>query len=105
MSVSTKGSFQSTVEAEHRDGEGNLIARSVSIQPPDPPSCTKFKCLWKFFWDTVFSSLLSHYHSRRVRYAEKNRHKKIPIKYRTGDDSPKNIRQAIIQIIILKLRR
>lgn len=162
MSVSTRGSFQAKVEAEHRDGicetcgermattggiapgqkeyitlpfndlypgipnqvialdkptgekiacpkcggtKGRLIARSVSIQSPSPSECSKPSCLWKFFWDTVYSSLLSNYHHRRVRYAERKRHKKIPIKYRTGEDAPKNIRQAILAIIKLKLRR
>ena len=126
----SRGSFQAIVEAEHRDGvceecdipmvkvqeepirlgckkcggtKGRLIARSISIQAPPQPKCTAPRCLWKFFWDTVFSSLLSSYHTKRVRYAEKNRHKKIPLKYRTGEDAPKNVRQAIFAII--KLRR
>lgn len=85
--------------------EGSLIARSVSIQPPPQPTCTKPKCLWQFFVDTVYSSLLSTYHCRRVRYAEEKRHKTIPMKYRTGEDAPKNIKRAILAIIILRLRR
>jgi len=27
--ITSRGSFRATVEAEHRDGEGNLIAKSV----------------------------------------------------------------------------
>lgn len=103
--ISTRSGFRAKVGAEHRDGKGNLVARSVSIDAPAPPNCTKFKCIWKFFLDTLFCSLISSYHSKRVRYAERNRHKKIPLKYRTGDDAPKNIRQAILAIIKLKLRR
>lgn len=86
-------------------GQGRLIARSVSIQAPDPPQCIKPRCLWHFFWEVVFSNLLSTYHSRRMEYAEKNRNKEIPGKYRTGKDCPMNIRQAIFAITVLKLRR
>jgi hypothetical protein len=93
------------VVAEHRDGQGNLISRSVSMQAPDPPSCTRFKCMWRFYWATQFCGILSTYHRLRIEYAERNRRKKIPLKYRTGEDAPENIRQAIIAIIKLKLRR
>lgn len=101
----TSTGFRVKVEAEHRDVKGNLIARSVSIQAPTPPNCVRFSCLWKFFWDVVFCGLISKYHSLRVRYAEKNRRKTIPLKYRTGENSPQNIQQAIFAIIKLKLRR
>lgn len=97
--------YKVTIDAEHKDGKGNLIARTMSIEAPNPPNCSKPRCLWKFFWETVFVSLLSTYHSRRVRYAERNRRKKIPMKYRTGENSPENIQQAIFAIIRLRLRR
>lgn len=85
--------------------KGRIIARSVQIQSPEPPNCTSPSCLWKFFLDTLYNSLLSRYHCRRVEYAERKRHKRIPMKYRTGSPAPENIRQAVLAIIILKLRR
>jgi len=81
---------------------GQLIARSVSIQPPPPPQCVSPRCLLKFVLDTLFCALLSSYHARRVAYAEGNRHKKILERYRTGEPSPENIWQAIHAIIKLK---
>lgn len=104
MDVASLAGVNVTIEAEHRDGKGNLIARSVAIQSPALPKCTKPKCLWGFFWEVVFCDLLSTYHRNRVEYAERNRHKKIPLKYRTGD-SPSNIIQAILAIMKLSLRR
>jgi len=85
--------------------EGQLIARSIAIEAPDPPACTKFRCLWKFLLNTLLCGLVSSYHRGRVEYAIRNRDKKIPLKYRTGEDAPENIRQAIFAIIKLKLRR
>ena len=76
-------------------GEGRLIAKTYSVQPPNPPQCLKIKCLYRFFIDTLFCALLSTYHSRRVAYAETNRHKEILERYRTGDPSPKTLWQAI----------
>lgn len=104
MNIASLAGVNVTVEAEHKDGKGNLIARSVSIQSPSQPKCTKPKCLWKFFWAVVFCDLLSTYHRDRVEYAEKYRRREIPLKYRTGD-SPQNIQQAIFAIIRLRLRR
>ena len=130
----SRGSFRATVQGEHRTGkcencgselekkiypekpkvrlicpkcggQGRLIARAVSIQAPTVPKCLKLKCLMKFFLAIVFCSLLSVYHEKRVVYAEKNRHAKIPQKYRTGENSPINIRQAIFAIIKLSIRR
>jgi len=94
-----------TIEAEHRDGKGNLISTSVSIQPVEPPECFRFSCLWKFYLKVVRFWLISQYHMRRVVYAEKNRHKQIPMKYRTGEDGPETIRESILAIIKLSLRR
>ena len=75
--------------------EGHIIARAVSVQPPDPPTCLSFRCLFKFFRDSLFCALLSNYHRRRVTYAEKNRHKKILARYRSGEPAPTTIWQAI----------
>lgn len=83
-------------------GMGRLIAKTYSVQPPSPPQCLSPKCLYQFFKDTLFCALLSSYHSRRVTYAKKNRHKKILERYRTGDPSPKTIWQAIHANIKLK---
>ncbi len=76
-------------------GLGVLIAKTYSVQPPDPPQCLRIRCLWQFLRDTLFCALLSNYHRRRVAYAETNRHKKILERYRTGEPSPKSIWQAI----------
>ncbi len=100
--INSKSKLKIIIDAEHRDGKGNLIARSVSIQPPDPPQCLSIRCLFKFFRDSLFCALLSNYHRRRVMYAESNRHKKILERYRTGNPSPKNIWQAIHALIKIK---
>ena len=80
-------------------GQGRLIARSVPIEAPPPPQCVTPRCLFGFFKDVLYCSLLSTYHKKRVEYAEKNRHKRINDKYRTGMNAPANIPQAIIEII------
>lgn len=80
-------------------GLGKLIVRTYSVQPPAPPKCFSFKCLWQWFRDTLFCALLSNYHRRRVAYATKSRIKgelkPILERYRTGEQSPKTIWQAI----------
>jgi len=86
-------------------GQGRLIGRSVSIQPPAAPKCLSPKCLFKFFRDVIFCGVLSNYHEKRLSYAERNRHKEIPGKYRRGEPAPENIRQAIFAIIRLRTRR
>ena len=83
-------------------GLGVLIVRTYSIQPPAPPQCLSFKCLWQFFRDTIFCALLSTYHQRRVAYATRSRDKPILERYRTGEPSPKSIWQAIHASIKLK---
>lgn len=85
--------------------KGQLISKTVSLHPPEMPDCPKFSCLWRFPLKLFFFFLLSAYHRKRVVYAEKHRRKIIPTKYRTGEYSPTNIRQAIIQILILSIRR
>ena len=82
-------------------GQGRLIARSVSIQPAPAPKCLRLRCIAKFFRDCLYSNLLGSYHKRRVTYAERSRHKKIPNKYRIGSPSPQTIWQAIFAIIKL----
>jgi len=76
---------------------GHLIARTTSVQAPDPPQCISLRCLEKFIMDSLFVAFLSSYHSRRVAYAENNRPEKKVIleRYRTGEPSPKTLWQAI----------
>jgi len=81
--------------AEHRDGNGVLITRQVSIEPPSPPTCIKPQCLLRYLYDALLYALVSTWHSRRVVYAEANRHKDILERYRTGEPSPENLWQAI----------
>jgi len=83
-------------------GMGRLIAKTYSVQPPTPPRCLRVKCLFQFFKDTLFCALLSGYHSKRVAYAEQNRHKEILERYRTGEPSPETMWQAIHANIKLK---
>ncbi len=84
---------------------GQLIAKPISIQAPEAPRCTKFKCLWRFVIDTLLVGFLSSYHRQRVAYAEMNRPEKRKIleKYRTGEDSPETLWQAIYANLKLKL--
>ena len=104
MSTRSRGAPTVTVGADHRDGAGNLIARSVSVETPGPPECFRFSCLWNFYLKVVRHWLVSIYHMKRVVYAEKNRHKTIPVKYRTGEESPNTIKGAIWGITKLSLR-
>jgi len=82
-------------------GMGKLIAKTYSVQPPKPPQCMSFRCLYQFFMDTLFCALLSNYHRRRVAYAEKNRHKVILERYRTGEPSPTGLLRAVVANIKL----
>ena len=85
---------------------GQLIAKPISIQAPEAPRCTRFKCLWRFVMDTLLVGFLSSYHRQRVAYAEMNRPEKgkqILEKYRTGEDSPETLWQAIYANLKLKL--
>jgi len=86
-------------------GQGRLIVRTTSIQPPRPPTCSKAGCLWRFFFRVVYTSLLSTYHKKRIEYATTKRHYGIPAKYRTGDPSPQNTKEAIKALIGLKLEK
>ena len=89
---------------EHRDSKGELISRQVSISPPRL-TCLELGCLWRYMKQSLLCSLLICYHERRVSYAERHRHKKIPMKYRIGEPQPTSIRGAIIAVIKLRLRR
>ena len=85
--------------------KGQLIARPISIQAPDPPACISLRCLWRFVMDSLYLAMLSAYHFRRVAYAEKNRPEKgrvILERYRTGEPAPQNLWQAIHANIKLK---
>lgn len=81
--------------AEHKDGDGNLITRQVSIQPPSPPTCIRLSCLWNYVWGSLTYAMICAYHQRRTAYAEANRSKNILERYRTGEPSPQTMWQAI----------
>lgn len=89
----TQSGIELTWGAEHRDGEGRLITRQVSINTPQAPTC--LKCLLKYLKDALLYALVVNYHARRAAYAEANRHKDILERYRTGEPSPENIWQAV----------
>lgn len=100
--IQGRSNFRLYYGADHKDKNGNLISRSISVQPPNPPSCLSLRCLIQYFKDSLFCALLSSYHSRRVYYAEANRYKKILSRYRTGYPAPETIWQAIHANIKLK---
>lgn len=94
--------------SEHVDKDNNLIVREVSLQPPVmvlekyciKPACI-LKVYFRFLWEVIVYSLISTYHSRRVKYAETNRHKDILARYRTGEPSPTTFWQAIFNHVKL----
>lgn len=85
--------------------KGILISRCISIQPPPPPRCIKFGCMWEYWKRAVLVLLMGKYHNKRVAYAESHRHKTIPQEYRTGEHSPETIFKAILANIKLTMRR
>ena len=94
-SFNSRSGLQITWGADHRDGAGNLIVRQASLQPPEAPTCLRMSCLLVYLRNALLYALLANYEERRVAYAEKNRHKKILDRYRTGDFFPETIWQAI----------
>jgi len=95
MSGKTSGGIKVSWGAVHRDKDGNLITRQLSIEPPEAPTCLRPSCLWKYIRSAIFYVLVANYHARRVAYAEDRRHEKILERYRTGEPSPQTIWQAI----------
>uniref|UniRef100_A0A6H1ZPW6 Uncharacterized protein n=1 Tax=viral metagenome TaxID=1070528 RepID=A0A6H1ZPW6_9ZZZZ len=81
--------------AEHRDKDGNLICRMASVNPPEPPKCSRPSCLAKYVWASMVYAMVSIYHTKRVAYAEANRGKEILERYRTGEPSPTTMWGAI----------
>jgi len=79
----------------HRDNQGNLISRHVSIESPEAPACNTLRCLWSYLKETLLYVLVMSYHRRRAVYAEANRGKKILERYRTGEPSPQTLWQAV----------
>jgi len=74
-------------------GQGQLICRFIGIQAPDPPMCLSPRCLFRYFLEILFYTLLGSYHKRRAKYAQDNRKrivyppqpdKDILPRYRTG---------------------
>jgi len=91
--------------AEHRDGKGNLICRHISVEQPGIPTCTNFHCLWEYLKASILYTLILAYHQKRTVYAELNRHKNIPERYRTGEPSPQTFGRAFRAYIKLAIRR
>ena len=85
-------------------GQGRLIARTYAINAPHLKSFS-FKDIREFIIANEYCAILSAYHTERVEYATKHRHKYMPDKYRTGEPSPQNIKQSIKAIIGLKLEK
>ena len=79
---------------EHKDGQGNLIARQVGIQAPEI-TCISLKCLIRYLALSLTYTLTMLYHRRRIKYAEKHRRDKILDRYRTGEPSPSTLWGAI----------
>ena len=77
-----------------RDKDGNLMGVEFMIEPPAPPKCARFGCLFKFVMDSLFYALLQTYNRRRLEYAYSHKGE-ILERYRTGYPQPKNIWQAI----------
>ncbi|KKN56933.1 hypothetical protein LCGC14_0567250 [marine sediment metagenome] len=95
MAVKTGGGIGILWEAEHRDGDGNLISRQASISVPVQPTCIKPSCLLKYLYQAITYVLICSYHARRTAFAESHRNTKILERYRTGEPSPKTMWQAI----------
>ena len=81
--------------ATHRDKDGRLISRQVSIDTPAPPDCIRISCMVRYVLDSFLYTLVALYHQRRTAYAEANRNGNILERYRTGDPGPETIWQAI----------
>lgn len=101
--MKSQAGLKITWGAEHKSS-GRLISRQVSIEPPEI-TCVRISCLWKYAIKSLTYTLVLLYHQCRVAYAEKNRNKGIPLRYRTGEPMPDTIWQAIKEIIKLKIRR
>ena len=105
ISSATRGGQKVTWGAVHNDKDGGLISRQISIEAPVVPTCLRTSCLWRYLKATIFYVLVVKYHEGRTAYAEANRHKEIPEKYRAGEPAPQTIWQAISANIGLILRR
>ena len=103
MKVNKKIGLTFSWGATHKRG-GRLISRHVSLQPPEL-TCPKFSCWVQWQKDIFLCSLISLYHQRRVKYAEKYPDMYIAWKYRTGEDSPTTIIGALWALFVLKTRR
>ena len=64
-------------------------------------TCLRLSCYLAYVKRVLWYMQLCEYHKRRAIYAERNRHKEIPERYRTGEDTPTGFR---LLIETLKLR-
>jgi len=88
---------------EHRTGDGKLVSRQAIVKPPEPLTCMKFSCVWRYFIACFRYTLLLKYHQNRSAYAEKwsksgkkEIYKEIPEKYRTGMPMPIRFKDLIL---------
>lgn len=93
----SKSGLGLSTESEHRSN-GRLIARIVTAPAPQI-TCLRLSCILSYLFRTLRHVVLMEYHAKRVRYAEKNRDRDIPERYRTGEPAPQTIRQALIELI------
>lgn len=108
VTANTSGSISMNWGASHKDKDGNVISVQADIVAPVyilDVKCVKPLCILKglisFLWDFATYSVIFSYHSRRINYCEKNRHKKILDRYRLGEHAPTNMRQALFNHIKL----
>lgn len=108
--ASTRSGVSARASWEHTSGKTHkLIFRAQSIDPPPALRCSRLKCLLAYlvkllaYFFTI--PFIIYYHKERHRYAYKHRDGNIPLKYRTGEPSPHNILNSIIEIAKLKLKR
>ena len=58
------------INGEQRLGDGRLVTRLYSIQPPEPPACLSLRCILKFVYESLYLIYLASYHRRRVMYCQ-----------------------------------
>ena len=82
---------------------GELVSRQAIVKPPEPLTCMKFSCVWRYFIACFRYTLLLKYHQNRSAYAEKwsksgskERYREIPEKYRTGMPMPIRFKDLIL---------
>ena len=88
----------------HKRG-GILISRQAYIESPGAINCVRVTCLVKYIVKSLRYVFILLYHRYRTEYAEMYPMLNIPWKYRTGENYPENIKDAIWEIVKLRTRR